>query len=190
MLDVVTTEFKDLVILTPKVFHDGRGYFFEAFNEKRFKDRGIRQNFIQDNQSYSEKGTLRGLHFQTGTHAQAKLVRVLQGEILDVVVDLRKNEPTFGKHYSILLSDKNFKQFLVPRGFAHGFVVLSETALVHYKCDNYYAAHAEAGIHFNDPDLKIDWQTPTDKVLLSDKDKKNLSFKEIISNEQYISHWG
>lgn len=189
MLEIVRTEFKDLLIVTPKVFQDDRGYFFESYNLKRFTDHGLATEFIQDNQSFSKKGTLRGLHFQYGKEAQAKLVRAVQGKILDVVVDLRKEQPTFGKYFSIELTNENNKQLFVPRGFAHGFVVLSETALVQYKCDNYYAPQSECGIHFADSDLRIDWQLPANEVMLSEKDKKNLSFQEVVKNAKYISHW-
>lgn len=165
------TSIKDLYVITPKVFEDNRGYFFESFNSKHFDERGINSNFVQDNQSFSEKGTIRGIHFQKGEHAQAKLVRVLEGEVLDVAVDLRKDSPTYGQHYSVILSAQNKKQLYVPRGFGHGFSVLSDTAIFSYKCDNFYNKESEGGIIFNDPDLSINWKVPASEALISEKDK-------------------
>lgn len=158
--------------IEPQIIYDERGYFMESFNEKRFQE-GIGQNihFVQDNQSFSTKGVLRGLHYQTGEHAQAKLVRVLQGEVLDVAVDIRPDSPTYGQSVSILLSAENQKQFFVPRGFAHGFVVLSETATFFYKCDNFYNKESEGGILFNDPEINIDWHFPKQELLVSEKDR-------------------
>jgi len=153
-------------------FGDERGYFFESFNRKTFFEKtGLDINFVQDNQSGSQKGVLRGLHFQQGEFAQAKLVRVLNGAVLDVAVDLRKDSPTFGKHVAVELSGDSRTQFFIPRGFAHGFVVLSERANFFYKCDNYYNKASEGGIIFNDPALAIDWKLPIEEILLSDKDK-------------------
>ena len=165
------TSIKDLYVITSRVFEDNRGYFFESFNSKHFNERGINSNFVQDNQSFSEKGTIRGIHFQKGEHAQAKLVRVLEGEVLDVAVDLRKDSPTYGQHYSVILSAQNKKQLYVPRGFGHGFSVLSDTAIFSYKCDNFYNKESEGGIIFNDPDLSIDWKVPASEALISEKDK-------------------
>lgn len=180
-MNLIKTEFKDLFICEPKVFGDERGYFFESFNDKVFKEKsGLEVNFVQDNQSFSTYGVLRGLHFQTGEHAQAKLVRVVKGRVLDVVVDLRKEEPTFGKHFSIELSAENNRQLFVPRGFAHGFVVLSEEAEFLYKCDNYYEPSSESGILFNDPDLSIDWKIPAKDVKISPKDAANKAFSHIL----------
>ncbi len=174
-----TTPIKDLWIFEPKVFEDSRGYFFESFHQQNFETAtGLQIQFVQDNQSKSDYGVLRGLHFQKNEFAQAKLVRVLSGAVLDVVVDIRKNSPTFGQHFSIELSAENHKQLFVPRGFAHGFVVLSETAEFFYKCDNYYAPTQESGIIFNDTHLKIDWQVPQNKVLVSDKDIKLQTWKK------------
>ena len=170
------TGFPGLLVFEPKVFRDDRGYFFESFNEKNFAEKGINRNFVQDNQAFSSYGILRGLHYQLDPHAQAKLVRVIQGEVLDVVVDLREGSPTFGKQFSILLSEENNKQLYVPRGFAHGYAVLSATALFFYKCDNFYNKQAESGISYNDSSLNIDWKIPTDKTILSEKDKLNKSF--------------
>lgn len=165
------TEFPGLVIFEPRVFEDERGYFYESFNAKVFQEAGIKEPFVQDNQAKSTYGVLRGLHFQTGEYAQAKLVRVLEGTVLDVVVDLRDGSPMYGKAFSIELSDGNKLQLYVPRGFAHGYAVLSETAVFFYKCDNFYSKAHEGGILWSDPKLEIDWRIPADKVLLSDKDK-------------------
>lgn len=177
------TDFKDLYIFEPQVFEDSRGYFFESFNQKTFEsETNLKLDFVQDNQSKSAYGTLRGLHFQNGNAAQAKLVRVLSGSVLDVVLDLRLNSSTFKKSYLIELSAENKKQLFVPRGFAHGFVVLSETAEFFYKCDNYYDPQAEGGLLFSDPDLNIDWKIPYDQLILSDKDKKNPTLKEYLKN--------
>ena len=171
-MNFTETNLKSCFILEPKVFHDDRGYFMESFNQNTF-NQGIGQevNFVQDNQSYSSKGVLRGLHFQCGEHAQAKLVRVLEGEVLDVAVDLRPESETFGQSYSILLSAENKKQFFVPRGFAHGFIVLSEKATFFYKCDNFYNKESEGGLIYNDPTLAIDWGIPEQELIISEKDK-------------------
>ncbi|MBY0518497.1 MAG: dTDP-4-dehydrorhamnose 3,5-epimerase [Bacteriovoracaceae bacterium] len=176
------TPFKDLIVLEPKVFGDSRGYFFESYNQKTYADLGLNYQFVQDNESFSSYGTLRGLHFQRGEAAQAKLVRVLEGKVLDVVVDLRLHEPTFGKVFSIELSSENKKMMIIPRGFAHGFVVLSPTALFSYKCDNFYNPSAESGLLYNDPDLGINWLVPEKDLILSEKDKKNPLFKDIKSH--------
>ena len=160
----------DLVVLMPSVFDDERGYFFEAYNKNTLSDLGIHIDFVQDNQSYSKRGTLRGLHYQNPPFAQTKLVRVLHGEIMDVAVDLRKESPTFGQHFGILLSSENKKQLLIPQGFAHGFAVLSETAVVLYKCDQYYNKQSEGGIRFNDISLSIDWGIDLDSAIVSEKD--------------------
>lgn len=165
------TEFPDLLVFEPKVFGDERGYFFESFNANTFEEAGIHRPFVQDNQARSTYGVLRGLHYQRGVHAQAKLVRVFEGSVLDVVVDLRPESPTYGKHYSIELSAENKKQLYVPRGFAHGYVVLTETAEFFYKCDNFYNKASEGGLIYNDPQLEIDWKIKATEALLSDKDK-------------------
>ncbi|WP_281298277.1 dTDP-4-dehydrorhamnose 3,5-epimerase [Flavobacterium limnophilum] len=169
-MNVEETFIKDLVILTPAVFEDSRGYFFEAYNQARFEQNGITYQFIQDNQSFSKRGVIRGLHLQDKPFAQAKLVRVLQGEILDVAVDLRKNSPTYGQHFSVVLSAENKKQLMVPHGFAHGFSVLSETASVLYKVDQVYHKESERGIRYDDPTLGIDWKLSSEEILVSDKD--------------------
>lgn len=173
------TFIKDLVVITPRVFEDSRGYFFEVYNQARFHENGIEYQFIQDNQSFSKRGVIRGLHLQINPFAQAKLVRVLEGEILDVAVDLRKNSPTYGQHFSVLLSAENKKQLMVPHGFAHGFSVLSETASVMYKVDQLYHKESERGIRFDDPTLAIDWQLSEDEIIVSDKDLILPSFNEI-----------
>jgi dTDP-4-dehydrorhamnose 3,5-epimerase len=167
----ITTEIPDLLIFEPKVFTDSRGYFFESYNEKIFEQQGVNIRFVQDNQSSSSYGVIRGLHYQLNPYAQTKLIRVLSGRILDVAVDMRKGSPTFGKHFDLELSAENKKQLLVPKGFAHGFSVLSDTAEVLYKCDEFYNKNSEGGIRFDDPALNINWQIPADKAIISDKDK-------------------
>jgi len=170
-MKIVQTPLKGCVVLTPSVFSDGRGSFFESYKKEAFnKALGQEVNFVQDNESFSSKGVLRGLHFQKGAFAQAKLVRVVHGSVLDVAVDLRPDSTTYGEHFSIELSAENKKQLLVPRGFAHGFVVLSDTAVFSYKCDNYYNKESERGIIYNDPTLNIDWKLPKDQLQLSEKD--------------------
>lgn len=171
VLKFTETKLKGCFILEPKIIKDERGYFMESFNEKTFAE-GVGQKviFVQDNQSFSTKGVLRGLHYQTGEHAQAKLVRVLHGEVLDVAVDLRPNSPTFGQYESVLLTAENQTQFFVPRGFAHGFLVLSETATFFYKCDNFYNKESEGGLLFNDATVNIDWNFPTEQLIISEKD--------------------
>lgn len=165
------TFINDLVIVEPNIIEDERGYFFEAYNKTKFSDLGINIKFIQDNQSYSKRGTLRGLHYQNPPFAQTKLIRVLEGEIIDVVVDLRKNSSTYGKSFSLLLSAENRRQLLVPQGFAHGFSVVSENASVLYKCDQFYNKASEGGIKFNDPSLNIDWGISSIHTIVSEKDK-------------------
>ena len=166
------TELKDCYIIEPNVFEDDRGYFFESFSQRIFEDQtGLKVSFVQDNQSRSSYGVLRGLHFQTGEHAQAKLVRVLEGEVLDVAVDIRPESRTYLQHVAIKLSAENKRQLFVPRGFAHGMVVLSEKVEFFYKCDNFYNKDSEGGIIYNDPKLKIDWIVKEEELVLSDKDK-------------------
>jgi dTDP-4-dehydrorhamnose 3,5-epimerase len=178
-MNFIKTSIQGLIIIEPQVFEDDRGYFYESYNKEKF-DAGIGYpiDFVQDNQSKSSKGVLRGLHYQCGVHAQAKLVRVLSGEVLDVAVDLRPNSKTHGKWESILLTGKNKKQLFVPRGFAHGFIVLSDTAEFAYKCDNLYNKESEGGIIYNDPKLNIDWGMDISNVLVSDKDKELPIFGE------------
>lgn len=170
-MKIEKSEIKDLVIIEPEVFGDERGFFFESYNKTKLKDLGINADFVQDNQSFSKKGTLRGLHYQNPPFAQTKLVRVLEGEIIDVAVDLRKDSPTYGKSYSVLLSATNKKQLLVPQGFAHGFSVISETASVMYKCDQFYNKASEGGIKYDDPSLNIDWGMNLDEAIVSEKDQ-------------------
>lgn len=171
-MQIETTKLANCLIIHDTVFGDNRGYFFECFNQRTFFDKtGMNVNFIQDNESKSSKGVLRGLHFQHGEHAQAKLVRVLEGRVLDVAVDLRRESPTFGQHLAIELSAESHTQFFVPRGFAHGFVVLSETATFFYKCDNLYNKASEGGIMFNDPALGIHWGLPANGLIISEKDQ-------------------
>lgn len=172
-MKVIDTEIEDVKIFEPDVFGDHRGYFFESFSQKEFEEKVCKTTFLQDNESKSKFGVLRGLHFQKAPYAQSKLVRVVQGSVLDVAVDIRKGSPTFGKHVAVELNDENKRQMFIPRGFAHGFVVLSETVVFQYKCDNYYAPQAEAGIAWDDAELGIDWQVANDAILLSEKDKKN-----------------
>ena len=177
-MQVEETKLKDCFIIKDTLFKDPRGYFFESFNQQKFNElTRLNVQFVQDNQSKSTKGVLRGLHFQLGAHAQAKLVRVLEGKVLDVAVDIRPNSKTFGQHVAVELTAENETQLFVPRGFAHGFVVLSETATFFYKCDNYYHKLSEGGIMYNDPQLAINWQLPSEDLLLSDKDLllKNLN---------------
>lgn len=178
-MKVEATPLKDCFIIHDTVFKDDRGYFFESLNQQKFNDlTGLQVDFVQDNQSRSVRGVLRGLHFQLGEHAQAKLVRVLQGKVLDVAVDVRPGSPTFGQHVAVELTEDNHVQLFVPRGFAHGFVVLSDTATFFYKCDNYYNKASEGGIVYNDPALGIDWQIAESEVILSDKDKINPTLAE------------
>jgi dTDP-4-dehydrorhamnose 3,5-epimerase len=166
------TKLKGCFIIEPKIIQDERGYFMESFNERTFQQGlGQKVTFVQDNQSFSSRGVLRGLHYQTSEHAQAKLVRVLQGEVLDVAVDIRPESETFGQYEAVVLSADNQKQFFVPRGFAHGFLVLSETATFFYKCDNFYNKESEGGIIFNDSSIGIDWNFDTEKLIISEKDK-------------------
>ena len=178
-MNFIETKLKGCFLLEPKIILDERGYFMESFNENTFQ-KGIGQpvHFVQDNQSYSTRGVLRGLHYQTGEHAQAKLVRVLQGEVLDVAVDIRPESDTYGQHVAVLLSAENQKQLFIPRGFAHGFVVLSEIATFFYKCDNFYNKESEGGIIFNDPSLQIDWQLSERELLISEKDNILTVLKE------------
>jgi dTDP-4-dehydrorhamnose 3,5-epimerase len=169
-MNIETTFIQDLVIITPTVFEDTRGYFFEAYNQNALAVEGINIHFVQDNQSFSKRGTLRGLHYQNPPFAQTKLVRVLQGEIIDVAVDIRKQSPTYGQHFAIKLSAEKKNQLLIPHGFAHGFSVISETAVVMYKCDQFYNKASEGGIRFDDPSLNIDWGMDLKDAIVSDKD--------------------
>ena len=184
MMKLTETYIPGLLVIEPDVFHDSRGCFFESFSERKFEQlTGFKVDFVQDNESHSAYGTVRGLHFQTGDHAQAKLVRVVSGRVLDVAVDLREGSPTFGRHFSIELSGENHLQMFIPRGFAHGFSVLSETAVFQYKCDAYYAPQSEDALIWNDPDLAINWKIPADEALVSDKDRRNKTFKQYLDKK-------
>ena len=189
-MKLITTNIAGLVALEPKIYGDDRGYFFEPFNQKWFNENVIETEFVQDNESQSSRGVLRGLHFQKPPMEQAKLVRVIKGEVLDVAVDLRLDSPTYGESFSILLNESNKKQLFVPRGFAHGFAVLSETAIFAYKVDNEYSPENEGGIKWNDSTLNIDWKLKIDETLLSGKDKELGNFKDFVSPfiNEYISN--
>jgi dTDP-4-dehydrorhamnose 3,5-epimerase len=178
-MTVETTFIKDLLVLTPIIFEDERGHFFESYSEASFAKTGLSYAFIQDNQSFSKKGVIRGLHFQKAPYAQTKLVRVLQGEVLDVVVDLREGSVTYGQHFSIQLSAENKKQLVVPKGFAHGFSVLSANAIVSYKVDEVYHKESESGIQYNDPSLAINWKVNAAEAIVSDKDRVLGTFKDL-----------
>lgn len=181
----VTTKFPGLLIFEPKVWEDDRGYFFESYNQQHFVDQGIKINFVQDNQASSMYGVIRGLHYQLEPYSQTKLIRVLSGTILDVVVDIRKNSPTYSKVYSIELSAENNKQLLVPKGFAHGYSVISDTAEVFYKCDAFYHKESEGGIAYNDPLLNIDWGVDNNKGIISEKDLKHPGLHDCKNNFVY-----
>lgn len=171
-MEFIETKLEGCFVLKPKVFKDQRGYFMESYNEEAFQNAiGQKINFVQDNQSFSTKGVLRGLHYQCEKHAQAKLVRVLQGEVLDVAIDIRPESKTYGQYISVLLTEENQKQLFIPRGFAHGFLVLSDSATFFYKCDNFYNASSEGGIIFNDKTINIDWNFPIDELIISEKDR-------------------
>ena len=178
-MKISKTAIDGVVVIEPQVFEDERGYFFESYNQAKMEEAGLHYNFIQDNQSKSSYGVVRGIHFQKGEYAQAKLVRVLEGTVLDVAVDLRKNSPTFGKYVAVELSAENKKQLMIPRGFGHGFAVLSKTAVFAYKCDNVYNKASEGGIRFNDPDIGVDWKINPDEAILSEKDKNAPFLKEV-----------
>ena len=180
-MERIETSLQDCFLLKPRVFEDERGFFSETYNENAFKAvTGLEVDFVQDNQSVSKYGVLRGLHFQTGDMAQAKLVRVIHGKVLDIVVDIRKDSPSFGQHFSVVLDDVDHKQLFVPRGFAHGFVTLSPTSVFAYKCDNFYDAASESGIIYNDATLQLDWHLEEEDLIISEKDLKLPSFKEVI----------
>ncbi len=177
-MNVIKTNIDGVVIIEPKVFGDHRGYFFESFSDRYFNTQVRGVKFVQDNESKSCYGVLRGLHFQKPPHAQSKLVRVVKGAVLDVAVDIRKGSPTFGQHVSVELTEDNHRQFFIPRGFAHGFVVLTDEVIFQYKCDNFYAPQYEGAIAWDDPDLNIDWKVPADKIILSEKDRNNSRLKD------------
>ncbi len=182
MIEVKKTDIEGVLIIEPKVFGDARGYFLESFNAKEFAEKtGLNINFVQDNESMSSYGVMRGLHFQRPPFTQSKLVRCVKGAVLDVAVDIRKGSPTYGQHVAVELTEDNHRQFFVPRGFAHGFAVLSEVAMFQYKCDNFYAPQADGGISILDESLGIDWRIPTEKALLSEKDTKHALLKDFDS---------
>lgn len=184
-MEVVKTAIEGVVIIEPKVFKDARGYFFESFSQREFDEKVRKVHFVQDNESMSSYGVMRGLHFQCPPFTQSKLVRCVKGRVLDVAVDIRNGSPTYGQHVAVELSEDNHRQFFVPRGFAHGFAVLSETAVFQYKCDNFYAPHADGGISIQDESLGIEWHIPMDKAILSEKDLKHLCLKEFDSPFDY-----
>lgn len=181
-MKVIKTKLEGVVIIEPQVFFDDRGYFFESFSQQRFNEQVVPITFVQDNESKSSYGVLRGLHFQKPPFAQSKLVRVVKGKVLDVAVDLRKGSPTFGQYESVVLSEENKRQFFIPQGFAHGFAVLSEEAIFQYKCDNYYAPQSEGNVRWNDPTIAIDWQLPEKDIILSAKDEKAPLLSQLIGN--------
>ncbi|MDO4728518.1 MAG: dTDP-4-dehydrorhamnose 3,5-epimerase [Bacteroidota bacterium] len=177
-MNVINTAIEGVFIIEPKVFGDERGYFFESFSEQQFIEKVCNTRFVQDNESSSKRGVIRGLHYQKPPFAQSKLVRVVYGKVLDVAVDIRKGSPTFGQHIAVELSAENKKQMFIPRGFAHGFIVLSDEALFQYKCDNYYSPQHECGLLWSDSTLNINWQMPSTSIILSDKDKQNTPLED------------
>ena len=177
-MNIIRTEIEEVVIIEPRVFEDERGYFFESFSQREFDEKVRHVKFVQDNESKSSYGVLRGLHFQKDGHAQSKLVRVVKGAVLDVAVDIRKGSPTFGKYVAVELSAENHRQLFVPRGFAHGFSVLTPEVVFQYKCDNFYCRDSEGAVAWNDPQLAIDWRIPADKIILSEKDRLNKTIAE------------
>lgn len=180
-MNVIKTDIDGVVIIEPRIFTDARGYFFESFSERDFCREVCEVRFVQDNESKSSYGVMRGLHFQRPPFTQSKLVRVIKGAVLDVAVDIRKGSPTYGKHVAVELTEDNHRQFFIPKGFAHGFAVLSDEAIFQYKCDNFYAPEADGGISILDESLGIDWRIPTDKVILSEKDMKHPLLKDFDS---------
>lgn len=180
-MEIIKTKLDGVVIIEPKIFRDSRGYFFESFSQREFEEKVCRINFVQDNESMSSYGVMRGLHFQRPPFTQAKLVRCVKGAVLDVAVDIRKESPTYGQHVAVELSEDNHYQMFIPHGFAHGFSVLSETAVFHYKCDQFYHPESDAGISILDKSLGIDWRIPTDKAILSDKDTRHPLFKDFVT---------
>ena len=184
-MNFIKTDIDGVIIVEPRIFPDSRGYFFESYNEQEFIKNGIPNRFVQDNQSKSSYGVVRGLHCQLGAHAQAKLVRVLQGKVLDVAVDVRRGSPTFGKHVAVELSDENMRQLFIPRDFLHGFSVLSDTAVFAYKVDNFYNKESEFGIRYDDPEINVNWRIPGNKIITSDKDRIANTLQDlIIKNNQ------
>lgn len=184
-MNIINTNIDGVVIIEPRIFNDARGYFFESFSEKDFCSKIRNVKFVQDNESKSQYGVVRGLHFQKPPYSQSKLVRVIRGAVLDVAVDIRKGSPTYGKYVAVELNENNHRQLFIPRGFAHGFSVLSEEVIFQYKCDNFYCPESEGAIAWDDPDLAIDWKIPEDKVILSDKDKKHPLLKDLNTLFEY-----
>ena len=184
-MEVIKTAIDGVVIIEPKVFEDQRGYFFESFSQREFEAKVRKINFVQDNESMSSYGVMRGLHFQRPPYTQSKLVRRVKGKVLDLAVDISKGSPTYGRHVAVELSEDNHRQFFVPRGFAHGFAVLSDTAVFQYKCDNFYAPQADGGISIKDESLRIDWKIPTDMAILSEKDTLHSCLKDFDSPFSY-----
>ena len=184
-MEVIKTSIEGLFIIEPRIFADDRGYFFESFSQREFDEKVAPIRFVQDNESKSVFGVVRGLHFQRPPYAQSKLVRVIKGRVLDVAVDIRRDSPTYGKHVAVELSEENHRQFFIPQGFAHGFAVLSDEAIFQYKCDNFYAPESEGAIAWNDPQLGIDWKIPSDKIILSSKDRLNPPFSLLSDNPPF-----
>ena len=184
-MEVIKTSIEGVVIIEPRIFRDARGYFFESFSQKEFDEKVRPIQFVQDNESMSSYGVMRGLHFQRPPYTQSKLVRCVRGRVLDVAVDIRKGSPTYGQHVAVELTEENHRQFFIPRGFAHGFAVLSETAVFQYKCDNFYAPQADGGISIKDESLGIDWQIPVEKAILSEKDLRHICLEEFDSPFDY-----
>lgn len=178
-MEVIKTNIEGVVIIEPRIFRDERGYFFESFSQREFQEKVCNTVFVQDNESKSSYGVLRGLHFQKPPYAQSKLVRVIKGAVLDVAVDIRKGSPTFGQHVAVELTEDNHRQFFIPRGFAHGFSVLTDEVIFQYKCDNFYAPQSEGALAWDDPDLGIDWRLPAEKVILSEKDRHHSRLKDV-----------
>ena len=184
-MEIIKTSIDGVVIIEPRIFKDARGYFFESFSQREFEEKVGKIQFVQDNESMSSYGVMRGLHFQCPPYAQSKLVRCVKGAVLDVAVDIRKGSPTYGQHVAVELTEENHRQFFIPQGFAHGFAVLSETAVFQYKCDNFYHPEADGGISILDESLCIDWRIPVEKAILSEKDKKHPALKEFESPFRY-----
>ena len=184
-MNVIKTDIDEIVVIEPQIYSDSRGYFFESFNQKEFEEKVCKTTFVQDNESKSSYGVIRGLHYQKFPYAQSKLVRCVKGCVLDVAVDIRKGSPTFGKHVAIKLSEYNHRQLFIPKGFAHGFAVLSDEAVFQYKCDEFYAPQSEGGIQLFDPDLEIDWEISMEKVILSAKDMQRECLKDIVLDFDY-----
>jgi dTDP-4-dehydrorhamnose 3,5-epimerase len=184
-MEIIKTAIEGLLVIKPRVFEDARGYFFESFSQREFEEKVGKVNFVQDNESMSSYGVMRGLHFQRPPYTQSKLVRCVRGSVLDVAVDIRKGSPTYGQHVAVELSEQNHLQFFIPHGFAHGFSVLTETAVFQYKCDNFYAPQADDGISILDQSLGIDWRIPVERALLSEKDTKHLLLKDFNSPFEY-----